>query len=120
MTLVEFLQQRIAEDEEAGRRDFEGDESPGTWLAWVLAECAAKRRIIELHRCDTLIVGKNPGPDWVVPFCALCVERESENDSWAVVPAPALPDGDWPCDTLRALASVWSDHPDFDPVWGQQ
>lgn len=23
----------------------------------------------------------------------------------------------WPCDTILALASIWSDHPQFNPDW---
>ena len=29
---------------------------------------------------------------------------------------PGTPDN-WPCQTIRALAAVWSDHPDYDPAW---
>jgi hypothetical protein len=55
----------------------------------VLAECAAKRRIVELHS------GENDTP---------C-------QSWA---------GNYtyePCPTLRALASVYADHPEFREEW---
>jgi hypothetical protein len=45
-SLAEFLLARIDEDEDAGRRDFGPDETVGTWTAWVLADCEAKRRII--------------------------------------------------------------------------
>lgn len=24
---------------------------------------------------------------------------------------------EWPCETLRALAAIWSDHPDYQPEW---
>ncbi|GEB16678.1 hypothetical protein NSI01_49930 [Pimelobacter simplex] len=55
----------------------------------VLAECKAKRRIVELHE---------PGPG---AWCSETCDSES-------------PIG---CDTLLALASVYADCPDFNPAW---
>jgi hypothetical protein len=65
--------------------------------ARVLREVAAKRAIVELHQ---------PNEDG----CSLC---------FLVIDDPAHI-GEWeafPCRTLRQLAAVWSDHPDFDPNW---
>jgi hypothetical protein len=56
--------------------------------ARVLAECEAKRSVLALHRS---------GDAW----CDYC--------SHSVV--------DDRCPTIRALAAVFRDHPDFDPAW---
>jgi hypothetical protein len=137
MTITEFLLARIAEDEAAvgvfkGKhwtfdggdvRDdvqdnpyttwgntvlevgFEGDcqsgleEHVARWdPARVLAECTAKRAIIEQHPMD------EGAPPLCPPYCDVCIENHN-----AVA---------WPCPTIRALVTVYKDHPDFDPAWG--
>jgi hypothetical protein len=124
MTITEFLLARIAEDEDAAHGA--EDVSPSPWLisayseladatqghiaqgehplrhttigfiAWnhparVLRECEAKRRIIELHPSDGHAL---------VPDCETCTFEHG-----------------WPCATLRALAAVYSDHPDYRQEW---
>jgi hypothetical protein len=126
VTLTEFLLERIAEDEAQILNHWDSDGRARIATMWVgdegyttvasdhadehwcadgrevadprhvrilfdsaraLAECAAKRRIIEAHPAQTLFdVG-----------CDVCAN-------------------DGPCDTMRALASVYSDHPDFNPA----
>ena len=121
MTITEFLLARIADDEAVARAtlaesdllDWSGNWSDAVGLhgpadgpsghaavvvdpARVLAECAGKRRIAELHaRCD---VHDRPGDE-----CDAC-QRCGDGSLW-------------PCDTLLAVASVYADHPDFDPAW---
>lgn len=133
LTLTEFLLARIAEDEAAARaylddpirddgrfvemgqivRSYDGDFlciEP----ARVLAECAAKRRIVELHR---LAHDDDPayyeGRDWnrennglPSPWyaCRSCAYEYSDDD-------------EWPCETLLALAAIYSDHEDYRPEW---
>lgn len=102
MSLTEFLLARITEDEataEGCLKDYPPDEPYGLeyqhdhqmrWYpARVLAECEAKRRIVALHE---------PGGG---AWCTSACEGES-------------PAG---CDTLRALALPYAEHPDFDPAW---
>lgn len=58
--------------------------------ARVLAECEAKRRIVEWHRCLD---------DWEPRgACNDCADT-------------------FPCRTLRALATIHADHPDYDESW---
>jgi hypothetical protein len=66
----------------------------------VLREVAAKRAILALHQeC----------PEWR-GTCETCLsDRREYAELWC-------PD-DWPCATLRALAAVYSDHPDYDSEW---
>lgn len=121
MTLTEFLLARIAEDE-AVARSFAAHAAPdasggkllrppvepvgpaypiGALLVGVervLAECEAKRRIVDIHRRGTCSTGP---ADW----CEGCGGEYGEGDPW-------------PCTTLRAGASVYRDHPDYDPAWG--
>ena len=65
----------------------------------VLADCEAKRRIVELHK-ETLI--ERLDDEFPGDSCdALCVV---DND-------------DFPCVTLRLLALPYSDREGYDPAW---
>lgn len=123
MTIVEFLLARIAEDEAAARAASDGALAGPYNAHWdkpfsatidvggevidtgdrqladhiarhdparVLAECAAKRRLVALHELD---------PDAGVDY--ECGEVEHN----------------WPCPTLRALATPFSDDPDYRDAW---
>jgi len=121
--LAEFLSARVAEDEEfaweAVQRPWFAEDNfvdgvSGGSIArfeikadarhvarWdparVLAECAAKRAIVEMHVRgirETVDPGLVPDLD-----CAEC-------------------DQPFPCPTLRLLAQPYADHPDFDSAWG--
>lgn len=133
MTITEFLLARIAEDERrldlpyfmeedsahgdgwgnrddcpvCGKPQFSGNESVTEDAWWehaegvhgrsrVLAECRAKRAIVEHHRPEAYMDVPEES------CCRVCHEGIG---------------GDHPCPTLRALASIYADHPDFDPAW---
>ena len=131
MGIVEFLEARIAEDEavatyasaESGGPDWavrdipwEGiyhfatsDDPPGEVTAVthhmdihdparVLREVAAKRELLELH------YDGNPGPG-DIHYCGTCHDYYKHDAE------------DWPCETVRVLASTFSDHPDFNEEW---
>lgn len=138
MTIAEFLEARIVEDEDLARKadsgrwlpedkgvtfEFYGEEFPeGEAQArmvadtranqnhiaqWdptrVLAECAAKRAILGLHgpvKDDGWLSGSAHDYLW----CGSC---GSIDDS----PEPH------PCDTLKALAAIYADHPDYQQEW---
>jgi hypothetical protein len=102
ITLTEFLLARIAEDEANATRGCEvhshvdvyhpdGHPDPR-----VLAECATKRQIIELH-------GLNDGTDW--PVCLVCCDSAGYEAEL------------YPCATLRLLAVPYADHPDYRQEW---
>lgn len=121
MTITEFLEARITEDEAVARdiagcesRDPEGQGYSGTVMemegsarygviavdpARLLAECAAKRAIIEMHRRTMDTYG-----DALGDTCTMCADSGPD----------AQP---FPCDTLKALAAVYKDHPDYQPEW---
>lgn len=108
--IVRFLHERITEDEEIATAAAEvgtargyiidqgGDgngltyDDSGILLvdpARVLAECTAKRKIIEAH---------DSGGAW----CDHC-SGGGVNDGG--------------CPTILAILSIYADHPDFDPAW---
>jgi len=133
--LTEFLLARIAEDEavardaggdewreadvEYGREAYSGlqvyrrngrpiaeayllDATLGRHIARhdparVLAECAAKRAIVAEHVA-------------YFEVCAVCYDQDASSPGDFVMKA-------YPCDTLRALASVYADHPDYRSEW---
>jgi hypothetical protein len=66
--------------------------------ARVLAECAAKRAIIEQHR-ESRFFARHQG-------CVVCRTGSG----------PLLP-VEYPCPTVRALAAVHKDHPDYQQEW---
>lgn len=111
--LTDFLLARIKEDETLARDAdiylrslHKHDRSPGLTIqgnrVWstdrALAECAAKRRIVEqhasVHECEGLTL--------------LC---DVDTEDWQVTGYEG------PCYTLRALAGVYSDHPDCRQEW---
>lgn len=112
MTVTEFLLARITEDEHqlaANLRDADViDTIPGTdpsYTAMVrqmqerpFRECEAKRRILDLHEENEQqrVPASRLGPELFT--CAECQDF-------------------LPCPTLRALAAVYADHPDYDPAW---
>lgn len=97
MSITEFLLARIAEDEGLTKYQRPHDLGNARWAA----ECEAKRRIVALHpdrgweKCETCPTG------------AVRVEYGE----------PMQPLDDWPCFTLRVLAAVYADHPDYDQGW---
>lgn len=111
ITLTDFLLARIAEDEVRARRAtgispvaevMTGARPASRWLA----ECGAKRRIVGLHwqqgwhvELPNPINWDDQPPPGQIP-CRRCTIGEAE-----------------PCDTLRALAAVYADHPDYREEW---
>ncbi len=91
VTLSEFLLARIAEDEE-NWRDWLREESPGPW-AQLLAECEAKRHLVELF-----------------------VSADTHAKRHLDVPMLALTAGAYES-ALRVLSRPYADHPDFRPEW---
>lgn len=95
LSLTDFLLARIAEDEELAREAVDPHLSGGGYGlvlgTRVLAECAAKRRIVELHGGEHVCWQ----PDYPVDG------DFGETNCW----------GD--CATMRYLAAVYADHPDY-------
>lgn len=132
-TLTEFLLARIAEDEDAAmmspmrtweahipgtfepiqiihkRRDVvaaDVEENAARHIArWtparVLPECEAKRGIVELHQPYDIPQNMRWGS---ILACGMCGSVDDSPE-------------EWPCESVKALAHVYADHPDFDPAW---
>lgn len=88
----------------------EGCAQEGVAFGWhftparVLAECAAFRAMAVEHRLVAAsTVGQGDDPEG----CAAC----TEDFCWGAEVVPG------PCSTLTALASIWSDHPDYQEAW---
>jgi len=122
-TLTEFLLARIAEDEErASRTSYYWNEGPDLLdhietrhvdlTARVLAECEAKRRIVERHRPARFIdtsIGVNS------TVCLIChIANEHYPDAEG---NPRLMQMFHPCDTLRLLALPYADHEQYRQEW---
>ncbi len=126
MTIADFLLARIAEDEAVaheaagirGRTRFVPGREPevpdlSLWAnddvlggatvsigpERVLSECEAKRRLVELHEDNWSDI-----PEMALESCTTCG-------------LPGEYDVPWPCPTIRALAAVYADHPDYDEAW---
>jgi len=103
VTLTEFLLARIAEDEAAAVAEIPtGPRRNGkTFWRRVLAECEAKRRIVE--DADTY-VGEFENEDW----------RTNDTFTAGRVAGRAR---SWRDDTLRLLALPYADHSDYEEGW---
>lgn len=128
MNIIEFLEARIAEDEVAARQAIEerfravrGTESDMSLQSWpdvgvpavlvgperVLADSRAKRTIAYEHRSAE----GEPWQTWRRGYCQTCADW----DDAQVGEGP--PNIKYPCDTLKALAAVYKDHPDYQQEW---
>lgn len=103
MTITEFLLARIAEDEAQANNVLVFRMIPGTGMPGnqaipdrVLAECEAKRAILTDHRP---IIELWWDEQCEVEVCEMCDEER------------------WECSTVRALAAVYSTHPDCRKEW---
>lgn len=130
MTLTEFLLARINEDETLAQdaicpcggpactielgwyhqdeltERMTDDDEPGRTvphiLHWspnrVMAECDVKRRIVDIHQ------GAGGYSNLTAASCLMC--------GWV-----GEYDEDWPCETIKALALPYADHPDYQQEW---
>ena len=118
--LAEFVLARVAEDEATARAVTGPEWSAATCEWWgdlgdyvgrrdparVLAECEAKRAIVAEHPNDS-------------GSCAVCSDDDDGacGDPECCSTGPWIAWKDWPCPTLRALAAVYADHPDYRHEW---
>jgi hypothetical protein len=90
MSIVEFLEARISEDQDHAEKHYASASSRGlgSYLIRVLDECAAKIQIIELHEA---------------------FGRASEPEARAMWHATGA--------VLKILANVYKDHRDYQQEW---
>lgn len=103
MDIVDFLSNRLDEDEAAARRLL-GDRSVSEAGKWyerrLLLECESKRRLLRIVESarQTALATMVRGPLGDTP-------------QW-------IPESiEWTTKSLNALALPYSDHPDFEPEW---
>lgn len=140
--IVEFLEARIADDEQLVEQIGDVGASGGVALfalfAWapdpwpielnrsrLQGECAAKRAVLALH-CPASVTTYAYGPTIrtigtdgrpyshssgghfeVVDACLTCSNFGREDDDIER----------FPCDTIRAIAAIYADHPDYQHEW---
>jgi hypothetical protein len=116
--LTTWLLERIAEDEAAARA-----AQPGTWAVEMGNQLVAQFTLGEVSIADYITSGESAAhiarhdPARVLAQCAAlraAVELHGGDYDGACM-SPAHLDGS--CPTLRALASIYADHPEFDPEW---
>lgn len=122
MTLVEFLEARIAEDEAMARdvryvwpTDFEVTLNP----VRVLAECEVKRRIIECHKSWPVLIETPPEMEIDDTSIDRVVYRMTQRLAWATEDEYRKRFGTEPptAPVLAALALPYADHPDYRDEW---
>lgn len=99
MTITEFLLARIAEDEKLA--NYFDPYGAAVGPRRVRAECKAKRAVMEIHKIQQVPEDSplRSEDEWTCPFC--------DEDRW--------PQG--VCRTIRAIASVYADHRDYNTDW---
>jgi hypothetical protein len=103
MTIMGFIRARLAEVEESARRlpDGVGPSGRPPRTAGVqtlrLARAEVMRAVVAEHECDGFS-----------QICLTCRRRGSD-EGWA--------SEEWPCPTVRQVAALWTDHPDYDASW---
>lgn len=118
MTLAEFVLARITEQEESARKLMRfaqetylrtreprllGREIPG-WHAWPDVEAMCVRVLADCERDRRIAVEHFPHSSFP-RSCGTCGR-----------PGQSI-GADWPCRTIRLMAAVDADHPDYDERW---
>lgn len=105
--ITDFLQARIdsslTQARQADTAKWMEHASGGGIAERAEGDAQAKENLIALHQPE----GEESEP----PRCKTCVDYEAtSSDGWPVGPL-------YPCETLRALASPYASHPDFQSEW---
>ena len=99
--IVTFLNARLDEDE-----GYLKSNQHHLWTQRPFREVEAKRAIIAEHGPDPI----NKFGSVHDPLCLVCLtNRDGYEEMWEA--------DEWPCRTLRSLAAVYSDHPDYRQEW---
>jgi hypothetical protein len=125
--LVSFLKARLDEDETAIRSwaaccvHIDACDETGGYLERfdelrMLAEVEAKRRMLDLHEPEPS--GYQYGR-YVYPALGdlACSHCESLCHSSSGISCNGSPDAPWPCPTVRLIAAVYAEHPDYREEW---
>ncbi|WP_280484543.1 DUF6221 family protein [Nocardia cyriacigeorgica] len=128
MTIEEFIEARLAEDEAAARKAAEFPYDAPSDAPWVSMQLRVQRgaaltsdehfarhdpaRVLRQVAAMQSVVGRRAGEHRNQRgICETCRDYDFRRD---YDPVP------WPCPTAQAIASIWSDHPDYQQEWQQQ
>lgn len=112
-----FIRDRLAGEQAAAKQGAGGrhehldrDNYGFLWAdpARVLAQVAAMRAIVDLHRPE-----ENVDREGMIQ-CDHCA-RLCHSESGLMCEQPQ--DAPFPCPTVRHLAAIWADHEAYDPAW---
>ena len=82
--------------------------------ARVLREVEAKRAILRMHNRLTPYLESGFTYPAAANFCGYC----GPGDNWQAEHEPDhYPGAAWPCQHVRILAAIWSEHPDYQQEW---
>lgn len=127
IALAAFLAARLDEDEEIARRaareggtweQEDPERFPGTIMSLgghVTYDEGApdENQGPHIARHDPARVLREVAADRVI----LGEHQEAESGGYCELCYYGYGGGNWPCPTVRALLTVYSDHPDYDPKW---
>ena len=156
MTITEFIEARLAENESVAKeaalgpgrhwdysdggqgRERDGilwDEDHANVIGWlddhlacaihaarhdparIQREIEAKRAILALHHPTR----PHPELGFTYPAAANFCGYDGPGDNWQAEQEPDhFPDALWPCWTIRYIAAIDRDHPDYDPSWAPE
>ena len=123
MTVVEFLRARIDEDEWEARVRLANLSLVLAETRWrrELAECEAKRRILDFHESWPVLVEEQPRFQTVDRGLDSLAFSVSQRMAWLTTAEYRARFGVEPPTSpmLEALAAVYSDHPDYAAAVGQ-
>jgi len=107
LTVTEFIEARITEDDKAAREDNDHSAMMTGFDVYV------ERVRIDLRALRAIVADHEPtGP---MPSCSQCTDSMQH---WRITEARAgAPRVTAPCDTVRHIAAIWADHPDYRKEW---
>lgn len=108
--VVKYLPGEIDNGDTAALRGWTRPTGAGWSRGRVLREVEAKRKILDLHQPGMPIDMSDAG-GFVV--CVSCGPSGNDPGLYMFGEPASL----YPCDTVRAFASAWSDHPDYREEW---
>lgn len=122
MSIIEFLKERISEDEQEAKAclaQYERGEgaSKRRWTR-MLAECKAKREIIKQHESWPVLVEKQPDTFEGVNVSDMTM-RITRQIAWLTEREYVKKFGEAPPTTpmIRTIAAVYKDHADYQEEW---
>lgn len=123
MTITEFLEARIAEDEDYARRAAFGwgadwDSVPDNEDEWSFINAEGKKEMVGSEDADVIIHIAYHDPARVLAECAAkrAIAGLHEEGSDQCDEHNAMFES-IECPTIRALAAVYADHPDYRQEW---